>query len=179
MTTTASWISQRPDRCGGDACIRDTRITVWGLVEWRRLGLSDDAILRSIPGLTPADLETAWEYATAHPEEIDQAIEDFHFGVVERLRALGHDVVTVQEASRSGSSDAQVLADATAGGRAVLTFNRRHFGRLHRHDPSHTGIISCTRDDDQDGLTSRIEQILTAAGSLAGQHLRVNRPLVP
>ena len=74
MTTTASWISQRPDRCGGDACIRDTRITVWGLVEWRRLGLSDDAILRSIPGLTPADLETAWEYATAHPEEIDQAI---------------------------------------------------------------------------------------------------------
>jgi uncharacterized protein (DUF433 family) len=74
MTATASWISRKPDRCGGDACIRDTRITVWGLVEWRHLGLSDEAILESAQGLTPADLEAAWEYATTHPEEIDQTI---------------------------------------------------------------------------------------------------------
>ena len=30
MAVTASWISKKPDRCGGDACVRDTRITVWG-----------------------------------------------------------------------------------------------------------------------------------------------------
>lgn len=33
MTTTASWISKKPGRCGGDACVRETRIPVWGLVE--------------------------------------------------------------------------------------------------------------------------------------------------
>src|SRR5713226_242655 len=74
MTITASWISKKPDRCGGDACVRDTRITVWGLVAYRRLGMSDAEILRAVQGLTPADLEAAWEYAAAHPEEIDEAI---------------------------------------------------------------------------------------------------------
>ena len=29
----------------------------------------------SVQGLTPADLEAAWDYATAHPEEMDQAIQ--------------------------------------------------------------------------------------------------------
>ena len=50
MTTTTSWISKKPDRCGGDACIRDTRITVWGLMEWRRLGLTEIAPLRGQEG---------------------------------------------------------------------------------------------------------------------------------
>jgi uncharacterized protein (DUF433 family) len=75
-TGTASWVSKRPDYCGGHACIRDTRITVWGIVNYRRLGASDADILRFIQGLTPADLEAAWEYAAAHSEEIDQAIRE-------------------------------------------------------------------------------------------------------
>ena len=45
MSTAASWISKKVGRCGGDACIRDTRITVWGLVSQRRLGMSDKEIL--------------------------------------------------------------------------------------------------------------------------------------
>jgi len=28
MTPTASWISKKPDRGGGDACVRDTRVPV-------------------------------------------------------------------------------------------------------------------------------------------------------
>jgi len=76
MTTTTSWISKKPDRCGGDACVRYSRITVWGLVAYRRLGMSDAEILNSIQGLTPADLEVAWEYASAHTEEIDQTIRE-------------------------------------------------------------------------------------------------------
>ncbi len=62
MTTTTSWISKKADRCGGDACIRDTRITVWGLVEWRQLGQSDEQIMEGIPRLTQADLDAAWDY---------------------------------------------------------------------------------------------------------------------
>jgi uncharacterized protein (DUF433 family) len=74
MTTAASWISKRPGRCGGDACIRDTRITVWGLVEYRRLGSADKDILRAVQGLTLVDLKAAWDYAAAHPGEIEKAL---------------------------------------------------------------------------------------------------------
>jgi uncharacterized protein (DUF433 family) len=80
MATTASWISKRPNVCGGNACIRDHRIPVWGLVGDRRLGASDAEILRAYPSLTPADLEAAWEYAAAHPEEIDTAIRENEAG---------------------------------------------------------------------------------------------------
>jgi uncharacterized protein (DUF433 family) len=76
MTVAASWISKQPNRCGGDACVRDTRITVWGLVVNRRLGMADGEILKAIQGLTPGDLEAAWEYAAANAEEIDRAIRE-------------------------------------------------------------------------------------------------------
>jgi len=74
MTVTTSWISKKPDRCGGDACVRDTRITVWGLVAYQRLGMSAGEILHAVQGLIPADLEEAWDYAATHAEEIDEAI---------------------------------------------------------------------------------------------------------
>lgn len=72
----ASWVEKSPNVCGGDACIRKTRITVWGLVEWRSLGLSDAEILQHLPDLTEADLEAAWEYYDQHQHEIDQAIRE-------------------------------------------------------------------------------------------------------
>ena len=53
------------------------------------------------------------------------ADENFGGRVVQELRRLGHDVLTVQEADRRGRDDAAVLADATAAGRALLTYNRR------------------------------------------------------
>lgn len=71
-----SWVEKTPGVCDGDARIRQTRFTVWGLVEWRQLGLSDTEIREHHPDLTPADLETAWEYYAQHPEEIDQAIRE-------------------------------------------------------------------------------------------------------
>ena len=79
--------------------------------------------------------------------------------------------------SRAGGADPQVLADATSNGRAVLTFDRHDFERLHRTTPGHAGIVSCTRDDP-DPLAARIDAALAGA-SLAGQHLRVNRPPTP
>jgi uncharacterized protein (DUF433 family) len=76
MTASTSWISKKPDRCGGDACIRDIRIPVWSVVNYRRLGATDEVILEAYPSLTPADLEAAFAYAAAHPEEIDTAIRE-------------------------------------------------------------------------------------------------------
>ena len=69
-----SWVQKTPNVCGGDACIRKTRITVNGLVDWRKLGLSDERILEIIIGLTPEDLAAAWEYYGLHQAEIDEEI---------------------------------------------------------------------------------------------------------
>jgi uncharacterized protein (DUF433 family) len=74
--TPPSWIQKTPDVCGGAARIRNTRITVWGLVEWRALGLSDAELLRRVPGLTEADLKVAWDYYAQHPGEIDRTIRE-------------------------------------------------------------------------------------------------------
>jgi uncharacterized protein (DUF433 family) len=46
------------------------------LVIFRRQGATVEEILRAYPSLTVADLEAAWEYAAAHPEEIDPAIRE-------------------------------------------------------------------------------------------------------
>lgn len=75
-TLALSRISKDPDRCGGDACIRGHRIPVWVLVNYRRLAGGDADILRAYPSLSPADLEAAWEYAAANPEEIERAIRE-------------------------------------------------------------------------------------------------------
>src|SRR5687767_10146165 len=107
------------------------------------------------------------------------ADEDFDYCVVERLRQLGHDVVTVQEAQRRGGSDSQVLVDATADRRAVLTFNRWDFERLHRQNAAHHGIVSCVRDKDVDALSARIDQLISGTGNLTGKHVRVNRRATP
>jgi hypothetical protein len=103
------------------------------------------------------------------------ADENFGYRVVERLRALGHDVLTVQEAGERGGDDARVLAYATAAGRVVLTFDRNDFERLHLADPNHAGLVSCT-PDDPDALAVRIDLAVASAGPLAGQHVRVKRP---
>jgi uncharacterized protein (DUF433 family) len=71
-----SWVEKTEGVCGGDARIRATRHTIWGLVAWRKLGLTDARILEHHPDLTPADLEAAWVYYEAHRAEIDRAIQE-------------------------------------------------------------------------------------------------------
>jgi hypothetical protein len=109
------------------------------------------------------------------------ADEDFSHAVVQRLRQFGHDVLTSQEAGQSdqGIADAQVLAFAVGRQRAVITFNRRHFIRLHRNVISHFGIIVCTRDSDADALATRIDQEVANRVDLVDQLIRVVRPAQP
>jgi uncharacterized protein (DUF433 family) len=72
--TKKSWIQKTPGVCGGDACIRNTRITVHGLVHYRALGLTDERILEAIQGLTHDDLAAAWDYYAGNLAEIEEAI---------------------------------------------------------------------------------------------------------
>lgn len=59
---------------GGEACIVRTRIPVWTLENYRRLGWNEATILENFPSLRAADLVNAWAYADSHTEEINIAI---------------------------------------------------------------------------------------------------------
>lgn len=67
-------IQKTPNVCGGEACIRTTRIPVWLLILSRRLGRTEAGQLEDYPGLTRADLDACWDYYRNHPIEIEQAI---------------------------------------------------------------------------------------------------------
>lgn len=107
------------------------------------------------------------------------ANENFPLPVAEELRALGHDVLTVRETGKAGASwpDGEVLNFAVAERRAVLTFNRRHFVRLHAERPGHAGIVACSVDPNFTALAQRIHSMVLSHPDLAGRLLRVNRPV--
>lgn len=65
-----------PGVCGGDACIVRTRIPVWLLEQFRRLGVTEGKLLQSYPTLRAEDLVNAWGYVRSHREEIDRAIAE-------------------------------------------------------------------------------------------------------
>ena len=77
LHTAASWIAKTPGKCGGRACIRDTRIPVWSMVVARRLGASGpDLVNYFVTPLTPADIEAARTYFERNREEIEQDIQE-------------------------------------------------------------------------------------------------------
>jgi hypothetical protein len=103
--------------------------------------------------------------------------ENFRLPVVEKLRALGHDVLTVRESGKADQAipDKDVLLFAKQEKRALLTLNRRHFIKLHSQDPDHSGIIVCKFDPNFEAQADRIHAAMSGFGSLAGQLVRVNR----
>jgi hypothetical protein len=101
--------------------------------------------------------------------------ERFPLPVSVPLKALGHDVLTVQEANRCGFSDPDVLIFATSNNRIVLTQNRRDFIRLHKNYPIHAGIIVCTEDRDLEALAQKIDQLLSKEDAFANKLMRINR----
>ncbi len=104
--------------------------------------------------------------------------ENFPMPVVDELRRLGHDVLTIQETGNVGQSlpDKAILAFANAEGRALLTLNRKHFIQLHNSNPNHAGIIVCTFDPDFIGQARRINKAIESQPKLSEQLIRVNRP---
>lgn len=101
--------------------------------------------------------------------------------LVEALQALGHNVLSARDDGRAhqGVPDANVLARATALGRAVLTNNGWDYIRLHGLNPSHAGIVVYTdQPSDRRALAARIDAAV-AVPSLANQLLRVNLPNRP
>lgn len=69
-----TFIRHTPGVCGGEACIRMTRIAVWMLEAARRANVSDVDLLADYPDLKREDLEAAWQYVGTHVEEIENAM---------------------------------------------------------------------------------------------------------
>jgi uncharacterized protein (DUF433 family) len=72
----AGGIYKHPRVSGGDACVGSSRVPVWSLVRFRKLGRTDQQLLADFPSLSAADLRSAWAYAAAHRDEIERALLD-------------------------------------------------------------------------------------------------------
>jgi hypothetical protein len=105
--------------------------------------------------------------------------ENIALQVVTELRRLGHDVVTSLDAGKANAAvpDSEVLSFAGAESRVLLSHNRRHFLRLHRHrTEDHAGIVLCTFDPDFRGQAQRIHAAVASMSEVRNQLIRVNRP---
>ena len=69
-------IEKTPHVCGGSACIIRTRIPVWTLVSFKKLGMNDFTLLNAYFALRQQDLNNAWAYYKAKKYEIDLNIQE-------------------------------------------------------------------------------------------------------
>ena len=112
------------------------------------------------------------------------ADEHFPARVVDGLRLLGHDMLTVKQTnvSKTGDSmsDEQVVLYATGHHRAVVTQNTSDFRRMHREHPGHKGIIACPHDRQSSSkhqarqIDEAIKEALRAHGTLNGLFIWVD-----
>jgi len=107
--------------------------------------------------------------------------ENFDLYVVRALRSHGHDVLTLQQAgmTNQGIDDESVLAFAVSQQRAVITFDKLDYLRLHRRVTSHFGIIVCSDDRNQVALAQRIHDAIAPLPDLINQLIRIYRPNTP
>jgi uncharacterized protein (DUF433 family) len=76
LARLGSGIESTAGVCGGDPRIAGTRIPVWTLEHYRRLGLTEAQILGAFPGLRATDLVNAWSFVAGHLDEIDRQIQE-------------------------------------------------------------------------------------------------------
>jgi hypothetical protein len=91
---------------------------------------------------------------------------------------LGHDVLSVAPDGRANQSvdDKDILGRATELQRILLTLNRWDFHRLHKSNPDHAGIVTCTDDIDRSALARRIDLAMRQHSDLRGRLTKVIRP---
>lgn len=73
---THPYISCKKGVCGGRSTIEGTRIPVWSMIKWYKLGMSLEEIMREFPQLTPAQTHDAFSYYYDNQVEIEKDIAD-------------------------------------------------------------------------------------------------------
>lgn len=71
-----SYIKKTPGVCGGRACIRDTRVPVWTVIECRLSGMKLADIAANFPGITRDDFWECAVYYGIHYDEINRDIQE-------------------------------------------------------------------------------------------------------
>lgn len=70
------YISTKRGICGGRSVIEGTRIPVWSIIKWYKLGMSFEEIMREFTNLHPAQIHDAFSYYYDNQEEIEKDITD-------------------------------------------------------------------------------------------------------
>jgi predicted nuclease of predicted toxin-antitoxin system len=87
--------------------------------------------------------------------------ENVSYTVLNRLRSLGHDIVSAREEGLSSLSDDQVYAHALVTGLCILTHDRVDYKRLHfRRTCPHFGIIICSQFEDAGVLDDQLIRVV-------------------
>jgi hypothetical protein len=107
--------------------------------------------------------------------------ENFPEPAVEKLREMGHDVLTTHMSGNSGLAipDEAVLEFAISEQRILVTLNRQDFIRLHKKNADHWGVVVCTFDPDFASLAERIHSSIMEYEDVQGILIRINRPNPP
>ena len=105
------------------------------------------------------------------------ADEDFDTPIVRMLQAQDVDIITVADLSLDnvGTADEQVLKEGTSLGRAVITFNRRDFWRLHQVE-QHAGIVLCKRNTPVLLLVRLVVELVTSVERGQNELYRIIQP---
>jgi len=101
--------------------------------------------------------------------------ENIRLSTVNALRDIGYDVQTSYEAGQAnqGIPDNEVIEYAKGSKRAILTYNRKDYIKLHKQINSHSGIVVCREHHDDQKLARRIHATINNVESLDNKLLRV------
>ena len=75
-TRLHTYISKKKGVCGSRSIIEGTRIPVWSIIKWHKLGLSIEEIIREFPQLAPSQIHDAFSYYYDNQKEIENDIAD-------------------------------------------------------------------------------------------------------
>jgi type III restriction enzyme len=75
-TTVHPHISMQKEVCGGRSIVAGTRMPVWSIIKWYKLGMSVEDIIREFPQLTPSQVHDAFSYYYDNQEEIEKDIKE-------------------------------------------------------------------------------------------------------
>lgn len=68
------YISRQKGVCGGRSVIEGTRIPIWSIIKWYKVGMSVEDIIREFPQLSPSQVHDAFSYYYDNQEEVEKDI---------------------------------------------------------------------------------------------------------
>jgi predicted nuclease of predicted toxin-antitoxin system len=110
--------------------------------------------------------------------------EDVHPFIADALRLRGWEALTTVEAGRRTTDDREQLTFAAENGYVLLTYNIRHFPRIHYEmvvgGKPHAGIIVAVQDDPRRNIRALFNLLTNvSAEAIHGNLVYLNRADVP